>query len=71
MLIRDKKGQISLALKEGIEEGIEIGREEGIEIGREEGIGIGREQVVKQILRQIHRKFGEIAPEVQIQIEQL
>ena len=59
MLIRDKKGQIGLALKEGIE------------IGREEGIGIGREQVVKQILRQIHRKFGEIAPEVQIQIEQL
>ena len=67
MLIRDKKGQIGLALKEGIE----IGREEGIGIGREEGIGIGREQVVKQILRQIHRKFGEIAPEVQIQIEQL
>jgi|GEM_PF-6691451 hypothetical protein len=51
MLIRDKKGQIGLALKEGIE--------------------IGREQVVKQILRQIHRKFGEIAPEVQTQIEQL
>jgi conserved hypothetical protein (putative transposase or invertase) len=75
MLIRDKKGQIGLALKEGIgigrEEGIGIGREEGIGIGREEGIGIGREQVVKQILRQIHRKFGEIAPEVQIQIEQL
>ena len=63
MLIRDKKGQISLALKEGIEKGIGI--------GREEGIGIGREQVVKQILRQIHRKFGEISPEVQIQIEQL
>ena len=59
MLIRDKKGQISLALKEGIEKGIE------------EGIEIGREQVVKQILRQIRRKFGEIAPEVQIQIEQL
>ena len=55
MLIRDKKGQIGLALKEGIEKGIEI----------------GREQVVKQILRQIHRKFGEIAPEVQTQIEQL
>jgi len=55
MLIRDKKGQISLAIKEGIEKGIEI----------------GREQVVKQILRQIHRKFGEIAPEVQTQIEQL
>ena len=59
MLIRDKKGQISLALKEGIEKGIE------------EGIEIGREQVVKQILRQIRRKFGEIAPEVQTQIEQL
>jgi hypothetical protein len=26
---------------------------------------------VKQILRQIRRKFGEIAPEVQTQIEQL
>ncbi|NES64287.1 MAG: Rpn family recombination-promoting nuclease/putative transposase [Okeania sp. SIO2D1] len=63
MLIRDKKGQISLARREGIG----IGREEGIGIGREEG----REQVVKQILRQIRRKFGEIAPEVQIQIEQL
>ncbi|NES71770.1 MAG: DUF4351 domain-containing protein, partial [Okeania sp. SIO2D1] len=83
MLIRDKKGQISLAIEEGIEigrkqgigigreEGIGIGREEGIGIGREEGIGIGREQVVKQILRQIRRKFGEIAPEVQTQIEQL
>ena len=34
-LIRDKKGQMSLARKEGIE----IGREEGIGIGREEGIG--------------------------------
>ncbi|NEP87849.1 MAG: Rpn family recombination-promoting nuclease/putative transposase [Okeania sp. SIO2C2] len=43
-LIRDKKGQISLA--------------------RKEGIGI----LVK---RQIRRKFGEIAPEVQTQIEQL
>ena len=78
-LIRDKKGQISLAIKEGIEigreQGIGIGREEGIGIGREEGIGIGmeigREQIVKQILRQIRRKFGEIAPEVQTQIEQL
>ena len=27
--------------------------------------------VVKQILRQIRRKFGEITPEVQTQIEQL
>ena len=51
-LIRDKKGQISLA------------RKEGIEIGREEGIRI----LVK---RQIRRKFGEIPPEVQTQIEQL
>ena len=34
-LIRDKKGLIGLALKEGIDKGIEI----------------GREQVVKQILR--------------------
>ncbi|MEB3341625.1 Rpn family recombination-promoting nuclease/putative transposase [Okeania sp.] len=59
-LIRDNKGQISLAIKEGIE----IGREEGIGIGREEGIGI----LVK---RQIIRKFGEIPPEVQTQIEQL
>ncbi|NEP78979.1 MAG: Rpn family recombination-promoting nuclease/putative transposase [Okeania sp. SIO3B3] len=51
-LIRDRKGEISLA------------RREGIEIGREEGIGI-------LIKRQIRRKFGEIAPEVQTQIEQL
>ena len=64
MLIRDNKGQISLARREGIG----IGREEGIGIGREEGMGIG---VVKQILRQIRRKFGEIAPEVQTKIEQL
>ena len=66
--IRDKKGQISLARREGREigreEGREIGREEGREIGREEGIGI----LVK---RQISRKFGEISPEVQNQIEQL
>ena len=55
-LIRDKKGQINLAKKEGIEEGIGI----GIEIG-----------VVKQILRQTRRKFGEITPEIQTQIEQL
>ncbi len=66
-LIRDYKGQINFAKREGREEGREIGREEG----REEGREIGREQVVKQILRQIRRKFGEIAPEVQIQIEQL
>ena len=59
-LIRDKKGQMSLARKEGIE----IGREEGIGIGREEGIGI----LVK---RQIRRKFREIPPKVQTQIEQL
>ena len=59
-LIRDKKGQISLARKEGIE----IGREEGIGIGREEGMRI----LVK---RQIRRKFGEVPPEVQTQIEQL
>ncbi|NEQ40755.1 MAG: Rpn family recombination-promoting nuclease/putative transposase [Okeania sp. SIO3I5] len=63
-LIRDKKGQMSLAKKEGRE----IGREEGREIGREEGIRIG---VVKQVLRQIRRQFGEIAPEVQTQVEQL
>ncbi|NEO57581.1 MAG: Rpn family recombination-promoting nuclease/putative transposase [Okeania sp. SIO3B5] len=55
-LIRDRKGEISLA------------RREGIGIGREEGIGIG---IVKQILRQIRRKFGEITPEVQTKIEQL
>ena len=36
--------------------------------GREEGIGIG---VVKQILRQIRRQFGEIPPAVETQIEQL
>ncbi|MGD1809461.1 Rpn family recombination-promoting nuclease/putative transposase [Dapis sp. BLCC M126] len=36
--------------------------------GREEGIGIG---VVKQILRQIRRKFGKISPEIETQIEQL
>ena len=63
-LIRDRKGEISLARREGIG----IGREEGIGIGREEGIGIG---IVKQILRQIRRKFGEITPEVQTKIEQL
>ncbi|MDJ0555501.1 MAG: Rpn family recombination-promoting nuclease/putative transposase [Microcoleaceae cyanobacterium MO_207.B10] len=51
ILIEDRKGEISLARKEGIE--------------------IGREQVAKQILRQIRRKFGEIAPEVKTQIEQL
>ena len=51
-LIRDKKGQMSLARKEG----------------EETGIGIG---IVKQILRQIRRKFGEIPPEVKTQIEQL
>ncbi|MEM1168837.1 MAG: Rpn family recombination-promoting nuclease/putative transposase [Cyanobacteria bacterium P01_H01_bin.35] len=55
-LMRDQQGQISFA------------RNEGIEIGREEGIGIG---VVKQILRQIRRKFGEISPEIETQIEQL
>jgi predicted transposase/invertase (TIGR01784 family) len=80
ILIEDRKGEISLAIREGIgigrEEGIGIGREEGIGIGREEGLGIGREEglgmgVVKQILRQIRRKFGEITPEVQTQIEQL
>jgi len=59
-LMRDKQGQISFARNEG--------REEGIGIGREEGIGIG---VVKQILRQIRRKFGEISPEIETQIEQL
>ncbi|MEM9276932.1 MAG: DUF4351 domain-containing protein, partial [Cyanobacteria bacterium P01_F01_bin.143] len=48
ILIEDRKGEISLARKEGIEIGI-----------------------VKQILRQIQRKFGEIAPEVQTKIEQL
>ena len=51
-LIRDKKGQMSLARKEGEETGIRIG-------------------IVKQILRQIRRKFGEIPPEVKTQIEQL
>jgi predicted transposase/invertase (TIGR01784 family) len=51
-LIRDKKGQMSLA------------RKEGIEIGREEGIRI----LVK---RQIRRKFREIPPKLQTQIEQL
>ncbi|MGB3507748.1 MAG: Rpn family recombination-promoting nuclease/putative transposase, partial [Microcoleaceae cyanobacterium] len=52
VLIEDRKGEISLARREG----------------KEEGIGIG---VVKQILRQIRRMFGEITPEVQTQIEQL
>ena len=55
-MIEDRKGEISLAIREGIG------------IGREEGIGIG---VVKLILRQIRRKFGEITPEVKTQIEQL
>ena len=55
-MIEDRKGEISLAIREGIG------------IGREEGLGMG---VVKQILRQIRRKFGEITPEVQTQIEQL
>ena len=64
ILIEDRKGEISLAIREGIG----IGREEGIGIGREEGLGMG---VVKQILRQIRRKFGEITPEVKTQIEQL
>ncbi len=59
-LMRDQQGQISFARNEG--------REEGIGIGREQGIGIG---VVKQILRQIRRKFGEISPEIETQIEQL
>ena len=56
ILIEDRKGEISLAIREGIG------------IGREEGLGMG---VVKQILRQIRRKFGEITPEVKTQIEQL
>ncbi|NES92989.1 Rpn family recombination-promoting nuclease/putative transposase, partial [Okeania sp. SIO2B9] len=59
-LMRDQQGQISFARNEG--------REEGIGIGRKQGIGIG---VVKQILRQIRRKFGEISPEIETQIEQL
>ena len=67
-LIRDKKGQMSLARKEGTE----IGREEGIGIGREEGIGIGREEGIGILVkRQIRRKFREIPPKVQTQIEQL
>ena len=48
ILIEDRKGEISLAIREGLEMG-----------------------VVKQILRQIRRKFGEITPEVKTQIEQL
>ena len=48
ILIEDRKGEISLAIREGL--------------------GMG---VVKQILRQIRRKFGEITPEVKTQIEQL
>ena len=67
ILIEDRKGEISLARRQGIGIGREIGREEGMGIGME----IGREQVVKQILRQIRRKFGEIAPEVKTKIEQL
>ena len=67
-LIRDKKGQMSLATKEGIE----IGREEGIGIGREEGIGIRREEGIRILVkRQIRRKFREIPPKVQTQIDQL
>ncbi|NER04728.1 MAG: Rpn family recombination-promoting nuclease/putative transposase [Okeania sp. SIO3C4] len=67
-LIRDKKGQISFAINQGIG----IGREEGIQIGREEGREIGREEGIRILVkRQIRRKFGEIAPEVQTQIEEL
>ncbi|MEB3342158.1 Rpn family recombination-promoting nuclease/putative transposase [Okeania sp.] len=56
ILIEDRKAEISLAKSAGIEIGIGIGREEGIGI------------LVK---RQIRRKFGEIAPEIQAKIEQL
>jgi predicted transposase YdaD len=58
--------------QEGHDEGYDEGYDEGHDEGYEEGHDEGREQEARSlILRLLSRRFGEIPPQAQTQIEQL
>jgi predicted transposase YdaD len=55
--------------QETLAEGIQIGKQEGIQLGKQEGIQLGKqEEATNLLMRQIRRKFGEIAS---LSLEQL
>jgi hypothetical protein len=58
-------------LEQGIERGLEQGIEQGIERGLEQGIEQGIERERSLILRQLTRKIGTIAPNIETQIAAL
>lgn len=60
IFIQDQRGAIERATR--------IGREQGLQKGLEQGLQQGKQELV---LRLLTRKFGEIPPEIETQIQQL
>ncbi|MEI6046586.1 MAG: DUF4351 domain-containing protein [Chloroflexota bacterium] len=55
-----------LGREDGLKEGLEKGRQEGKQEGRQEGKQEGRQEgILILILRQLKRRFGEQAPEIE------
>ncbi|WP_367142247.1 Rpn family recombination-promoting nuclease/putative transposase [Moorena sp. SIO1F2] len=72
MVLEDTRGALSLAQREGIEQGIIQGIEQGIIQGIEQGIIQGRVQGEKRvILRQLERRFGKLSSNIMALIEAL
>ncbi|NEO73742.1 Rpn family recombination-promoting nuclease/putative transposase [Moorena sp. SIO3H5] len=72
MVLEDTRGALSLAQREGIEQGIIQGIEQGIIQGIEQGIEQGRVQGEKRvILRQLERRFGKLTSNIIALIEAL
>ncbi|NEO78228.1 Rpn family recombination-promoting nuclease/putative transposase [Moorena sp. SIO4G3] len=72
MVLEDTRGALSLAQREGIEQGIIQGIEQGIIQGIEQGIMQGRVQGERRVIvRQLERRFGKLTSNIMALIEAL
>jgi len=80
MAIQNERGMLSLARKEGLDEGLKKGRDEGLKKGRDEGLKKGRDEGLKegmkeglrQTIRDLCDVLGlEMPPERHAELERL
>ena len=61
-----------IGIEQGLEQGLERGRQQGRQEGRQEGIQKGRQEgQTNLIVRMLKRRWGMLAPELEIRLSSL
>ena len=67
----EERAQVMEIVTSWMRTGIKQGRQEGLEEGRQEGLQEGLQRETELILRQLKRKIGQLAPEMESQVKRL